>query len=208
MLTATKRELALLKKLKSPSAIQDFLDRIPMNHEKGGETHRSALAALRVKKAHCVEGALIASYALMLSGKKPLIMDMRAKRPDDDHVIALYKFNGYWGAISKTNHATIRYRDPVYKTLRELALSYFHEWFMNVNGKKTLRSFSTPLDLTTIDIDWIGGEGNLWKLDRVLNKLPHSPIAPKENLRMLRTADRMELKAGRFIEWEESDPRT
>lgn len=208
MLVATTRELSLLKKLKTPQAIQNFLDRIPMNHEKRGETHRSALAALRARKAHCVEGAFIAALALKLNGHKPLVMDMRAKRPDDDHVISLYKINGYWGAISKTNHATIRYRDPVYKTTRELALSYFHEWFVNKTGEKTLRSFSDPINLDKTDVDWISGEGDLWGIDRALNRAKHHAIAPSKNLRMSRRADPMELKAGRFVEWKENDPRT
>ncbi|HVW71718.1 MAG TPA: hypothetical protein VHB93_01040 [Candidatus Paceibacterota bacterium] len=204
----TKGEEAKLRKLTTPAKIQDFLDRIPMNHEKQGETHRSVHAALAAKKAHCIEGALIAAAALMLQGEEPLVMDLTAHRPDDDHVVTLYKKNGYWGAISKTNHATIRFRDPVYKTLRELALSYFHEWFMNVDGKKTLKSFSKPLNLKKFGTDWITSESDLWYLDKALNALPHFPLVPKDNAKYLRTADRMELMAGRHVEWPESDPRT
>jgi hypothetical protein len=129
-------------------------------------------------------------------------MDLRAMRGDDDHVVALYKKNGYWGAISKTNHATIRFRDPVYKTLRELALSYFHEWFLNTNGKKTLDSFSSkPLDLTRFGSAWATEEEDLWWLDRELNKLPHEKLVPKGNRKFIRIADSMELKAGRIVEW-------
>ena len=204
----TKGEEAKLKKLTTPAKIQDFLDKMPMNHEKKGETHRSVHAAMKANKAHCIEGALIAAAALMLHGEEPLIMDLTAYRPDEDHVVTLYKKNGYWGAISKTNHATIRFRDPVYKTLRELALSYFHEWFMNTNGEKTLKSFSKPLNLKKLGTEWITSEKDLWYLDRVLNKLPHYDLVPKGNKKYLRTADAMELKAGRFIEWPENNPRT
>ncbi|HVX90428.1 MAG TPA: hypothetical protein VHC20_02200 [Candidatus Paceibacterota bacterium] len=204
----TKGEEARLRKLTTPAMIQDFLDAIPMNHEKQGETHRSVHAALTADKAHCIEGALIAAAALMLQGEKPLLMDLTAHRPDDDHVVALYKKNGYWGAISKTNHPTIRFRDPVYRTLRELALSYFHEWFMNGDGKKTLKSFSKPLNLRKFGTDWITSEKDLWYLDKVLNQLPHYALVPKGNAKYIRTADKMELAAGRIIEWPESDTRT
>ncbi len=201
-------ELHLLRPLTSPIKIQNFLDALPMNHEKDGETHRSVRQALKQKKAHCIEGALIAAAALWSHGEKPLIMDLMSLAGDDDHVIALYKINGHWGALSKSNHATIRYRDPVYKTLRELALSYFHEWFMNTDGKRTLRSYSTPLDLRKFGTQWLTSEKDLWFLDRELNALRHYPIAPVKNTRLLRKADPMELKAGRLTEWSERDRRT
>ena len=197
----TKKEFALLKKLNTPIKIQNFLDRMPVNFEKGGETNMSPKRALRENKIHCFEGALIAALALWIAGEEPLIMDMRAEHPDVDHVLALYKRNGYWGAISKTNHATIRFRDPVYKTIRELALSYFHEWFLNTNGKKTLREYSKPYNLKKQGTDWITAEKDLWHLVDVLDDLPHFDIAPKKNYKFLRFADPMEMKAGRLIEW-------
>lgn len=204
----TKEELRLLRPLKTPIQIQNFLDSLPMNHEKKGETHRSPRAVLRAGKAHCIEGALLAALILWLHGEKPFIMDMRSRRPDDDHVVTLYKRNGYWGLISKTNHSTIRFRDPVYRTPRELALSYFHEWFMNTNGVKTLESYSKPLDLSRLGTDWITSEKDLWELDALLDAQPHYPVVPKGNRKYIRVADTMELKAGRLIEWPKSDPRT
>lgn len=204
----TKAEEKILGKLSTPIKIQDYLDKIPMNWEKRGETHFSPRRVLREKKAHCFEGALLAAAALWYHDDVPLIMDLTARRPDDDHVIALYNRNGYWGAISKTNHATIRFRDPVYKTLRELALSYFHEWFMNANGEKTLIAYSDSLNLKTLGTSWVTSEKELWKIDRELDRLPNHPIFPKENRQYIRKADKMELKAGRLIEWTRSDPRT
>ena len=201
----TPTEYATLRRLTSPAKIQDYLDALPFNHEPKGETHRSVRRVLRDKTAHCIEGALLAAVALWISGEEPLLMDLTALRGDDDHVIALYKKNGYWGAISKTNHATIRFRDPVYKTLRELALSYFHEWFMNTNGRKTLKSFSEPLALKKFGTDWITSEAELWWLDAELNDLPHHPLVPKKNRRFIRAADPMELKAGRLIEWKKGE---
>lgn len=204
----SSREVRTLAPLTTPAKIQDFLDRIPMNHEKAGETHYSPRRVLREKKAHCIEGALTAALALRLHGEPTLLMDLKGRKPDYDHVVALYKRNGYWGAISKTNHATIRFRDPVYRTLRELALSYFHEWFMNTNGEKTLVSYSDALDLSRLDFDWVTSEDDLWRLDGILNKLPHHPLVPKGNRKFIRKADLMELSAGRLIEWKESDKRT
>jgi len=208
MFGLTKKEEKILRKLRTPIQIQDFLDSLPMNFEKKGETHMSPRRALRARKAHCVEGALIAALALWLHGEEPLIMDLTSKKHDDDHFVALYKRNGHWGAISKTNHATIRFRDPVYKTLRELALSYFHEWFMNTNGEKTLVSYSRPLNMKKLGINWITSEKELWEIDGIIDALPHYPLVPKGNSRYIRRADPMELKAGRFIEWKKTDRGT
>lgn len=206
----TRKEIDQLRKLTTPAKIQDFIDKIPMNWEKKGDTHYSVRRVLKHKKAHCTEGALLAAAALKLHGEPPLLMDLYARdgKGDVDHVVALYKRNGRWGAISKTNHATIRFRDPVYKTLRELALSYFHEWFMNTTGEKTLESYSKPLNLDKTKLDWLAGEKDLWELDNLLNALPHYKLAPEKNWKYVRRADRMELKAGRLVEWPESHPRT
>ena len=136
----TKEEFAALKKLSTPIKIQNFLDALPMNFEKDGDTHRSPRAVLRAGKAHCIEGAMLAAAALWIQGEPPLILNLSARmgKGDVDHVIALYKRGGAWGAVSKTNHAVLRFRDPIYRTLRELAASYFNEWFLLPSGEKTL----------------------------------------------------------------------
>ena len=205
-----KRTYARLAKLKTPIAIQDFLDALPFNFEHQGATHQSPGEALRAKKTHCIEGALVAAAALWINGETPLVMDMWAdeKRDGEDHILALYKRGGYWGAISKTNHASIRFRDPIYRTLRELALSYFHEWFLNTTGEKTLVAYSKPLDLSRLGAGWVAATETLWHLDELLNDLPHYALVPKGNARHIRRADAMELKAGRLVEWDERDPRT
>jgi hypothetical protein len=204
------RTYARLARLSTPIAIQDFLDALPMNFEKGGDTHRSPAQALRAKKAHCIEGALIAAAALWIADERPLVMDLWAdeKKDGEDHIVALYKRDGYWGAVSKTNHASIRFRDPVYRTLRELALSYFHEWFLNTTGEKTLVAYSKPYDLSELGPGWVASAEPLWQLDDVFNDLPHYQLVPKGFKKYLRKADAMELAAGRLIEWEKSDPRT
>ena len=203
----TKGELARLKRLTTPIKIQNFLDSIPFNFEEKEETHMSPRSVLKARRASCIEGALLAATALWLIGEKPLLMDFRARPDDDDHVVALYKRNGYWGLISKTNHPTIRFRDPVYKTLRELALSYFHEWFLNTTGEKTLESYSEPLDLSRFGIAWVTETQDLWWLDKKLDDLPHHSLVPRANRTYIRKADRMELRAGRLIEWQRGGKR-
>lgn len=206
----TSREYATLKKLSSPTKIQDFLDSLPMNWEKKGDTQRSPRCALEAKKAHCMEGALLAALALWIHGERPLIMNISARmgKGDDDHVVALYQRGNCYGAISKTNHATIRFRDPIYRTPRELALSYFHEWFMNTTGEKTLECYSRPLDLRRFGTGWITAKKDLWSIADALSILPHYYLVPKGNWRHVRKADSMELKAGRLVEWPKSNKRT
>jgi hypothetical protein len=206
----TLREYKILALLSTPIKIQDFLDTLPMNWEKRGDTLMSPRRVLENKKAHCMEGALLAATALWLAGEPPLIMNLspRLDKGDDDHVVALYKRGGRWGAISKTNHATLRFRDPIYRTPRELALSYFHEWFLNSNGEKVLECYSKPLDLRRFGTEWITAAGNLWDIADALSERKHYFIVPKGNWRYIRKADKMELKAGKLVEWPRSHTRT
>lgn len=206
----TRKEYETLARLSTPIKIQNFLDALPMNWEKSGDTHLSPRRALRARKAHCIEGALIAAAALWIRGEPPLIMNLSSLlgKGDVDHVIALYNRGGFWGAISKTNHASIRFRDPIYRTPRELALSYFHEWFMNETGEKTLECYSKPLDLRRFGVEWITDGKDLWHIADALSALSHYQLVPKGNRRHVRRADRMERRAGALIEWPKSDPRT
>ena len=167
----------------------------------------SVAKTLKIRRAHCFEGALLAAATLWIQGQKPLLLDLVAKEPDDDHVVALYKRGGRYGAISKTNHAVIRFRDPVYRTPRELALSYFHEWSLP-SGEKTLECYSKPLDMRHFGTDWITAEKDLWEVADALSKRKHYFLVPKGNWRYVRKADSMELKAGKLIEWPRSNPRT
>lgn len=180
--------------------IQDFLDRFPINWETDGETCMSPRRVLRERKMHCMEGALLAAAALWIAGEKPFLLDLKT-RGDDDHVVALYKKNSRWGAISKTNHATLRWRDPIYATVRELAVSYFHEYFVNDTGKKTLQFFSQPFSLRPYGTAWLTDEEELFFIAEALDDSPHLRIFPKKNTRFIRRADRMERQAGCLIEW-------
>lgn len=194
------KELKILKSLDTPRKIQDFLDKLDINFEKNGETYLSPREVLRRKTAHCSEGAIFAAAALWYHGEKPLLMDLKTSSDDTDHVVALFKQNGHWGAISKTNHAVLRYREPVYKTLRELALSYFHEYFKD-NGKKTLRSYSAPFDLSKIkDRSWLTTADNLFQIIYDLDDSRHFPLLNNKQIKNLRRADPIEIKAGKLVE--------
>lgn len=201
----TREEENILRKLSTPIKIQDFLDKLPMNWEKDGDTHMSPRRVMREKKAHCIEGALLAAAALWLRGEPPIIMNLSSRlgKGDVDHVVTLYKRGGRYGAISKTNHASLRFRDPIYRTPRELALSYFHEWFMNETGEKTLECYSKPLDMRKFGTGWVTSEKDLWNIADALSERKHYFLVPKGNWRYVRRADSMELKAGKLIEWPE-----
>ena len=172
-LKLTKHELAIFKKLNTPRKIQDFLERMPINFDKGADTLMSPRRLLRVGKAHCIEGALFAAAALWFHGHKPLLLDLQATDDDYDHVVALFRHNGYWGAISKTNHAVLRYREPVYRGIRN--------WHYHISTStlttvvKNLRNYS-PFNLARFGTAWVTAEKDLWYIAETLDDSPHSPI--------------------------------
>ncbi len=195
------KETRLLRSLKTPRKIQNFLEEIPINFEPDGDTCLSPRRVLRERRAHCIEGAMLAALALRIHGQRPLVLDLEAAPSDHDHVIALFKQHGCWGAISKTNHAVLRYREPVYRTIRELVLSYFHE-YTDGTGKKTLRSFSAPVDLSRFDsIGWMTSEENVWGVAQYLADVRHLPLLSRAQIRTLRKADLLEIEAGNLTQW-------
>lgn len=181
------KEFSILKKLNSPHNIQDFVSMLQWNFEPDGDTCRSVVSVLENGSAHCIEGAMVAALACWMHGEPPLLMDLAAADYDDDHVVALFKRNGKWGAISKSNHTYLRYRDPVYRTLRELVMSYFPDYF-NREGKKSLCSYSRPLDLRTMGTDWITG-ADAWNVAEKLCVIRHYPLVSERELRALRPLD-------------------
>jgi len=198
----TKQEIKIFRKLNTPSKIQDFLNKIPINFEEDGkDTCCSPLQVLRKNKAHCIEGAIFAAFCFKFHGQEPLLVDMKTTKDDFEHVIAVFKKDKKWGAISKTNHAVLRYREPVYNSIRELVMSYFHEYFLD-NGKKTLRSYSNPVNLNKFNNkNWEIAEENLWYIDKKLDKVKHYNILTKKQLRNLRKADKIEIQVGKITEW-------
>lgn len=190
----------LLKRLNSPQKIQSFLNNLPFNAEKGGETHNSVKRTLESSQAHCFEGALLAAAALWIQGEKPLLLDLKTVRPDFDHVVALFKVGRCYGAISKTNHSVLRYRDPIYRSVRELAMSFFHEYFLN-DGKKTLRKYSKPFDLRKYGTEWLTTDNNLAWLAHELDQSKHFDILTSAQIKNLRKAEPIEIKASDIREY-------
>ncbi len=195
-----------LKRYRTPHQIQDFLDGIAINHEKEGETCMSPARVLREQKAHCLEGALFAAACLWAQGERPLLMNLRTTRGDDFHAVALFQSGGYWGAISKTNHAVLRFRDPIYRDPRELASSFFHEYFLGSTGRKTLRGYTAPVSMRQFGYSWLTDEADLWHIADTIATLPHHSLVP-EGVK-LRPATLIERSATDPVEWSPEDPRT
>lgn len=188
----TQSEKIFLRSLDSPIKIQGYLDTLPFNHEENGETCMSPRRVLQSQKAHCLEGAMLASLCLLFQKRKPLILSLKVISSDYDHVVALYKENGYWGAISKTNHVVLGFRDPVYKTIRELALSYFHEYFLVTTGEKTLRGYSRPINLKKFGTSWFTSQEELFDIAVTICDSHHTSIIPKGNESLIRRATKIE----------------
>ena len=206
LLTPTEKKL--FARINSPVKIQNYLDTLSINFELNGETYHSPRRLLEEKTAHCMEGALFAAAALAYHGEKPLLLDLQTAAADDDHVVALFKQHGRWGAISKTNHAILRFRDAVYASPRELAMSYFHEYFLEENGKKTLRAYSAPFDLSKFSPEkWVTTEENLDWLAGELDWSRHFPVAGRKSIRSLRPAAVVERRAISLTEWKRNGKR-
>lgn len=190
----TPKELRTLRSLRTPAFIQRFLDEVPYHHAK---TAWSPRLVLKHRTAHCLEGAIFAAAALRVNGFPALLWDLESVR-DDDHVLAVFQVNKHWGAIGKSNFAGLRYREPVYRSLRELAMSYFDSYF-NLLGERTLRAFATkPVDLKRFDArHWMTTEGDLWYIADQLCDIPHTRVLmPAMEKRLTRIGPR-NLAAGK-----------
>ena len=193
--TFTAAERAVFRRLRSPEIIQRFLDDLAYNKEPGGPTCRSPRRVLRDRTAHCMEGALFGAAALRVLGYPPLLLDLEAVR-DDDHVLAIFRQRGLWGALAKSNYSGLRYREPVYRTLRELAMSYFEHYF-NLRREKTLRNYSRPVNLRRFDgIGWMTAEDDVWPVPEYLCTISHTPLLPARVVRHLGRVDQRLFAAG------------
>jgi len=192
METFTPNELRRLRSLKTPQKIQRFLEDLPYHH---ANTAWSPRVVLRERSAHCFEGAVFAAAALRVNGFKPLIWDLEGIR-DSDHVLAVYRRNRHWGAIAKSNFAGLRFREPVYRSLRELAMSYFDSYF-NLLGERTLRAYSRTVDLSRFDrLHWMTTEKPVWFIAQHLCEIPHTPVITEAQARRLTRLDRRAYDAG------------
>jgi hypothetical protein len=192
--------------LRTPEDIQQFVIGLGANFEEQGDTLRSVRGVLRHRQAHCIEAAFTAACALWLQGLPPLLLDLTAKG-DSDHVIAVFKRGSGWGAISKSNHVWLRWRDPVYRSPRELVMSYFHEYTNRHN--KTLRSYSLPVDLRRFPTGmWLTSEEDCWEVGAALCDVRHFRLLTRAQERRLLPRDETELRADNLVQYENAaDPR-
>jgi hypothetical protein len=196
----TRAERAVLDKLRRPDRVQRFLDdELAYNREPRGETCLSPRRVLRERMAHCLEGALFAASALRFHGRPPLVLQLRAEpEMDEDHLLALFRERGdagAWGAIAKSKFTGLRFREPVYRTLRELAMSYFESYF-NYEGEKSLRAFSRALDLARFDArGWETAEDDLHDVAEWLAHRPMAPLVTAAQARLLAPVDPRSFRA-------------
>jgi hypothetical protein len=189
----TRSEHRMMSRLSSPVRIQAFLDKLPYSLEKG---YRCPLRVLRERVAHCFDGALFGAAAFRRLGYPPLILNMISIDEDDDHMLALYKHDGYWGAIAKSNFTGLRFREPVYRTLHELVMSYFEQFF-NVERRKTLRSYTVPLDLKSFDkLNWMMSDGPLKRIGERLDEVRKVRILTRGMIAGLSLVDERSYRAG------------
>ncbi len=189
----TKSEKRKWVRLTSPRKVQDFLDEIPYTNESG---YRCPLRVLRERMAHCFDGALFGAAAMRRLGHPPLVVNMLANDQDDDHMLALYRRNGCWGAVAKSNFAGLRFREPVYRTLHELVMSYF-EQFYNVDRKKTLRCYTVPLNLKAFDwMNWMASDGPLEGIGARLDEIRRVRLLTRRMIAGLSSVDERSYKAG------------
>jgi hypothetical protein len=198
MFELTPGERAVYRTLTTPEKIQRFLDeKIAYNKQPGGLTCYGPRMVLRKRVAYCMEGAMFGAAALRISGFEPLLLDLEAVR-DLDHVLAIFRVRGAWGAVAKSNYSGLRYREPVYRTLRELAMSYFDHYY-NLRREKTLRGYSRPVNLRRFDgRNWMTSEEHLWYIPEYLFSIPHRPVLTRAMERNLSRVDKRTFGAGRF----------
>ncbi len=189
----TKAERRILTRLNSPNQIQTFLDELSYSVEG---VYRCPLRVLREQMGHCFDGAIFAALALGRLGHPPFILELLPNEHDDDHLIALYKRDGYWGAVAKSNFVGLRFREPVYRTLRELVLSYFEQYY-NVHRDKTLRNYTRPLSLKAFDkLDWPVKDGPLERIAQQLDRMRKFPIIDETMAKHLSPVDLRSYRAG------------
>ncbi|HOY56405.1 MAG TPA: hypothetical protein PLH37_03230 [bacterium] len=199
----SQTEIKFFKKFNTPTKIQDFLDTLKINFEEDGDTYLSPRMVLEKGICHCAEGAILAAFMLRVNGFPPLVVDLKAdEKYDVDHVVAVFKIAGKWGAISKTNHAVLRYREPLYNSIRELVMSFFHE-YLDDFGRKNLRSFSGPVNLKKFDkMGWMTTREEIDYIPEYLDEVKHFSILNKKQVKNLRPADPLEIKIGQIVEWQ------
>jgi len=181
-------ERRIFRSLRSPAKIQRYLDDLPYNKESGGVTCKSPRMVMRDRTGHCMEGAMFGAAALRMLGHPPLLLDLEAVQ-DTDHVLAIFRDRRGWGAIAKSNYSGLRYREPVYRSLRELVMSYFEHYY-NLRRQKTLRNYSRPVNLRRFDkIGWMTAEEDVWGVPEYLCDIKHTPLLTPAMIAKIGTVD-------------------
>jgi hypothetical protein len=189
----TKSEQRAMAQLSTPRKIQDFLDQLPYSVES---IYRCPLRVFRERTAHCFDGALFGAAALRRLGYPPLILNMTATAEDDDHLLALYRRDGHWGAVAKSNFVGLRFREPIYRNLRELVLSYFEQYY-SVERKKSLRSYTVPLNLKAFDkLNWMIRNEPLERIGERLDEIGIVPLLTRRMIAGLSLVDERSYQAG------------
>jgi hypothetical protein len=188
-----KKELKVFSQLTSPVKIQKFLDSLPYSTE---ERYRCPRSVLLDNKAHCYDGAVLAAAALQMIGFPPLLVEMLPNDRDDDHILAVFRQKKCWGAVAKSNFVGLRYREPVYRSLRELIMSYFESYF-NIAGERTLLGYTASLNLSRFDkFDWLIHDSAMDVIDDALNGVRKYRIMTPAMTRKLTCVDKRSYKAG------------
>ncbi len=181
-----------MRAMRTPAGIQRFIDDLPYHI---ATTAWSPRLVLRERTAHCLEGALFAAAALRVIGYPPLVIDLEAER-DTDHVIAVYRHKGCWGALGKSNYSFLSFREPVYRSLRELAMSFFENYF-NLRRERSLRTFSRPVNLARFDsLGWMTSEKSIWYIPNYLCEIFHYRLLTREQEKKLHRLDKRSFAAG------------
>ena len=193
MTSPSPSELRVLRPLTSPERIQSFLDGVPYSHES---KYRSPRDVIRDRVAHCFDGAVFAACALQRIGDPPLLLELIPNDRDDDHILALFRRRGHWGAVAKSNYVGLRWREPVYRSVRELVMTYFEPYF-NLQGERTLRGYTAPLDLRRFRrLDWYADAAAMDVIGDGLNEVRSYRLLSPAMLRALTDIDRRSYKAG------------
>jgi hypothetical protein len=190
-------EARVLRSLRTAERIQRFLDdELAYDLEPDGPRCRSVRVVLRERVGHCMQGALVAAAALEFHAFDVALIDLEAVR-DDDHVLAAYRVNGLWGAVAKSNYSGLRSREPVYRTTRELVMSYFEHYY-NLRGEKSLRGYSRPVRMSRFGDGWKFDEEDPWYVPEHLCSIPHAPVFPIRQQCLIAKMDRRLYEAGRY----------
>jgi hypothetical protein len=172
----TAAERRVIARLRTPAAVQRWLNDLPYNNELAGETLRSFRAVVRLGTAHCLEAALAAAVILEQHRFPPLVLSFESIDLLD-HVIFIYRGAGGWGSVARSRDPGLHGRKPLFSTPRALALSYF-EGYIDFTGR--IKAYGVA-DLRTLDpYDWRLSEKNVWKVEQFLIDWPHRRIASSD----------------------------